>query len=402
MIGKIFSLASKNVFRARTRTLITIFAYAFGIGMYILMDGLLGGAYKDSVKNIVQKDIGNIKVFSKGYDINKIVPDPEDYFDEKVYRKISDKYEYSVRELQFLTTIVSGEQQYAGVVRGVNPKSANKVFNYKTDVKVGAWLDSLPDDEVVMGELLAKVLKLKVGDNFVIIYRNRDGNYDAYDFTVGGLIYTGNPNVDRVDVFMKLEKAQEIMGAQGLISDIAIRTNEKGAVKRIRRDCGGDLTVYTWEDLSQDFLNINKTKQISSAVLIMMVVIVAVIGIFNTILLGMFERQIEVGTLKALGMSEKEINLLFVIEGGIIGLLGSVVGIITGVILNIPFVTIGISLKGFENMDIGYPVEAVFRSTWNPGSMIFALIFGVVIAILASYYPAKRAARLNPVETLRG
>jgi len=402
MIGKIFSLASKNVFRARTRTLITIFAYAFGIGMYILMDGLLGGAYKDSVKNIVQKDIGNIKVFSKGYDINKIVPDPEDYFDEKVYRKISDKYEYSVRELQFLTTIVSGEQQYAGVVRGVNPKSANKVFNYKTDVKVGAWLDSLPDDEVVMGELLAKVLKLKVGDNFVIIYRNRDGNYDAYDFTVGGLIYTGNPNVDRVDVFMRLEKAQEIMGAQGLISDIAIRTNDKGAVERIRRDCGGDLTVYTWEDLSQDFLNINKTKQISSAVLIMMIVIVAVIGIFNTILLGMFERQIEVGTLKALGMSEKEINLLFVIEGGIIGLLGSVVGIITGVILNIPFVTIGISLKGFENMDIGYPVEAVFRSTWNPGSMIFALIFGVVIAILASYYPAKRAARLNPVETLRG
>jgi len=402
MIGKIFSLASKNVFRARTRTLITIFAYAFGIGMYILMDGLLGGAYKDSVKNIVQKDIGNIKVFSKGYDINKIVPDPEDYFDEKVYRKISDKYEYSVRELQFLTTIVSGEQQYAGVVRGVNPKSANKVFNYKTDVKVGAWLDSLPDDEVVMGELLAKVLKLKVGDNFVIIYRNRDGNYDAYDFTVGGLIYTGNPNVDRVDVFMKLEKAQEIMGAQGLISDIAIRTNDKGAVERIRRDCGGDLTVYTWEDLSQDFLNINKTKQISSAVLIMMIVIVAVIGIFNTILLGMFERQIEVGTLKALGMSGKEINLLFVIEGGIIGLLGSVVGIITGVILNIPFVTIGISLKGFENMDIGYPVEAVFRSTWNPGSMIFALIFGVVIAILASYYPAKRAARLNPVETLRG
>jgi len=402
MIGKIFSLASKNVFRARTRTLITIFAYAFGIGMYILMDGLLGGAYKDSVKNIVQKDIGNIKVFSKGYDINKIVPDPEDYFDEKVYREIFNKYEYSVRELQFLTTIVSGEQQYAGVVRGVKPKSANKVFNYKTDVKVGAWLDSLPDDEVVMGELLAKVLKLKVGDNFVIIYRNRDGNYDAYDFTVGGLIYTGNPNVDRVDVFMKLEKAQEIMGAQGLISDIAIRTNDKGAVERIRRDCGGDLTVYTWEDLSQDFLNINKTKQISSAVLIMMIVIVAVIGIFNTILLGMFERQIEVGTLKALGMSEKEINLLFVIEGGIIGLLGSVVGIITGVILNIPFVTIGISLKGFENMDIGYPVEAVFRSTWNPGSMIFALIFGVVIAILASYYPAKRAARLNPVETLRG
>jgi len=402
MIGKIFSLASKNVFRARTRTLITIFAYAFGIGMYILMDGLLGGAYKDSVKNIVQKDIGNIKVFSKGYDINKIVPDPEDYFDEKVYREIFNKYEYSVRELQFLTTIVSGEQQYAGVVRGVKPKSANKVFNYKTDVKVGAWLDSLPDDEVVMGELLAKVLKLKVGDNFVIIYRNRDGNYDAYDFTVGGLIYTGNPNVDRVDVFMKLEKAQEIMGAQGLVSDIAIRTNDKGAVERIRRDCGGDLTVYTWEDLSQDFLNINKTKQISSAVLIMMIVIVAVIGIFNTILLGMFERQIEVGTLKALGMSEKEINLLFVIEGGIIGLLGSVVGIITGVILNIPFVTIGISLKGFENMDIGYPVEAVFRSTWNPGSMIFALIFGVVIAILASYYPAKRAARLNPVETLRG
>ncbi|NIA23348.1 MAG: FtsX-like permease family protein [Proteobacteria bacterium] len=401
MIGRIFSLALKNVFRARTRTLITVFAYAIGIGMYILLDGLLAGVYKDSVKNIVQKDIGNVKIFSRGCDINRIVPDPGNYFGENVYGQVSERYKYSVPELQFLTGIVSGEQQYAGVVRGVDSKSANTVFNYKADIKVGSWLDSLPDDEVVMGELLAKILGLNVGDNFTVVYRNRDGNYDAYDFTIGGLIYTGNPNVDRIDIFMKLKKAQQMMGAEGLLSDIALRTNDKSAVEKLNRDLEGKVIAYSWEDLSQDFLNINKTKKISSMVLIMMVVVVAVIGIFNTILLGMFERQREIGTLKAFGMEEREINLLFITEGGIIGLLGSIIGIVTGIILNIPFVTIGINLKTFENMDIGYPVEAVFKSTWNPGSMIFALIFGVIVAILASYYPAKRAAKLNPVETLR-
>ena len=219
---------------------------------------------------------------------------------------------------------------------------------------------------------------------------------------MGGIIYTGNPYVDRLDVFVKLRRAQEIMEADGYLSDIAVRTGDKRAMKNIDRDYSNKLKALSWEALSQDFVNINKTKKISSAVLVMMVIIVAVIGIFNTILLGMFERQKEIGTLKAFGMDAREINLLFIFEGGIIGFMGSVVGIVLGVLLNIPFVTIGINMKAFENMNIGYPIEAVFRSTWSIGPMIFALIFGVIVAILASYYPAKRASRLNPVETLRG
>ncbi len=402
MIPKLFVLAAKNVFRAKTRTLITILAYAVGIGMYILIDSLLAGAYKDSVKNIVYKDIGNFKVFSKDYDANNQVPEVKNYFSENYYYDISKKHKNSIPELQFSASIISREQQYAGIIRGVDEKKAQEVFNYSGDVKKGFWLDSLDDDEVVMGEALAKILKLHVGDDFTVVFRNKDGNYDAYDFTMGGIIYTGNPYVDRLDVFVKLRRAQEIMEADGYLSDIAVRTGDKRAMKNIDRDYSNKLKALSWEALSQDFVNINKTKKISSAVLVMMVIIVAVIGIFNTILLGMFERQKEIGTLKAFGMDAREINLLFIFEGGIIGFMGSVVGIVLGVLLNIPFVTIGINMKAFENMNIGYPIEAVFRSTWSIGPMIFALIFGVIVAILASYYPAKRASRLNPVETLRG
>jgi putative ABC transport system permease protein len=401
MIKRLFTLAFKNIFRARNRTMITIIAYAFGIGLYVFMNSLLTGFYNTSVKNIIDKDIGKIKVMGNDYNLDDAVPLPETYFEYTKYTDISKQYEYCSPDMQFIASIITSDVSAKTVIRGVETDKANSVFHYSNDIVEGVWIDQCNDNEVVIGGRIAHSLNLKLGDVFTLIFKNRDGNFDAFDLNVGGIISTGNPNIDRLSIFMPLAKAQEFMSANGLISGISIKTKKYNTEKIKINETFTGVSAYTWEDLSEDFLNLDKMKSGFSSILIFMIVIVATVGIFNTILLGMFERKREVGMLKAMGMSRRQIELLFSIEGGIIGFVGSVAGIAFGFLINLPFVIKGFDISMYGDMDVGYPVQGVVKSLWGFEFIIPALILGVIIAVLASYYPARRAARLEPVKTLR-
>ncbi|RKX72314.1 hypothetical protein DRP43_01080 [candidate division TA06 bacterium] len=401
MIKRLFTLAFKNIFRARNRTMITIVAYAFGIGLYIFMNSLLTGIYNTSVKNIIDKDISKIKVMGNDYNLDDVVPLPETYFEYTKYTGISNQYEYSSPDIQFIANIITSDISTKAVIRGVEPDKADSVFHYSNDIVEGVWIDRCKDNEVVIGGRIAHSLNLKLGDMFTLVFKNRDGNFDAFDLDVGGIISTGNPNIDRLSIFMPLAKTQEFMAANGLISGISIKTKNHETEKIKINETFTGVSAYTWEDLSEGFLNLDKMKKGFSSLLIFMIVIVATVGIFNTILLGMFERKREIGMLKAMGMSRRQIGLLFSIEGGIIGFIGSLGGIAFGLLINLPFVIKGFDLSMYGEMDIGYPVQDVVKSTWGFEFIIPALILGVIIALIASWYPAMRAAKLEPVKTLR-
>ncbi len=401
MIRRLFTLALKNTFRARNRTMITIITYAFGIGLYVFVNSLLSGFYNISVKNIIDKDIGKIKVMGNDYNLDDVVPLPETYFEYTKYTDISKQYEYSSPDIQFIANIITRDVSAKAVIRGVEPDKADSVFHYSNDIVEGVWIDQCKDNEVVIGGRIAHSLNLKLGDVFTLVFKNRDGNFDAFDLDVGGIISTGNPNIDRLSIFMSLAKTQEFMAANGLISGISIKTKNHNAEKIKINETFTGVSAYKWEDLSEDFLNLDKVKSSFSSLLIFMIVIVATVGIFNTILLGMFERRKEIGMLKAMGMSRRQIELLFSIEGGIIGFIGSLAGVAFGFLINLPFVIKGFDLSMFGDMDIGYPVQGAIKSTWGFESIIPALILGVIIAFLASWYPAVRAAKLEPVKTLR-
>jgi len=139
-------------------------------------------------------------------------------------------------------------------------------------------------------------------------------------------------------------------------------------------------------------------------ILLGLVVIISVIGVVNSILLSTLERVREIGMLKAMGMDEGDITIVFMMEGGGLGLLGCAWGAVAAIAGNAYFVNVGLSLRAFlgdMDLDIGYPIVDRMYGVWNWTTMIWAIAVGLAVALAASYFPARRAARLDPVESLR-
>ena len=137
--------------------------------------------------------------------------------------------------------------------------------------------------------------------------------------------------------------------------------------------------------------------------LLFSITLIALIDISNTILLAAFERTRETGMMGALGMKRREIVFLFILEGGMIGFLGSVIGSTLGILLNWPLVALGINFGDMmkDIGDIGYRVTSTMYGTWRPGFILLTFIFGIVISAIVSIYPAWVASRMEPTEALR-
>ncbi|MFC1540448.1 ABC transporter permease, partial [Candidatus Margulisiibacteriota bacterium] len=161
--------------------------------------------------------------------------------------------------------------------------------------------------------------------------------------------------------------------------------------------------IATWKDLAADVIAIAQAKRGGTSVLLFSVFLVALIGISNTILLAAFERTREIGMMAAMGMRRGQIVKLFVLEGAMIGVLGSITGCLLGILLNIPFIEYGINWGMYmrEIGDVGYRITGVSRGVWNPTMIVIAFVAGIVISALTSIYPAWVASKMEPTEALR-
>jgi putative ABC transport system permease protein len=131
-------------------------------------------------------------------------------------------------------------------------------------------------------------------------------------------------------------------------------------------------------------------------------VVLAVVGITNTILMAAFERTTEIGMMMAMGLRSSGVQRLFLAEGALTGLIGAAVGSVVGVGIIAYFAVQGIDLSAmYGDMDIGYPVKDTIYPAMSFGVVIGSWLLTGVLAALASYYPAARASRLHPVEALR-
>jgi ABC-type lipoprotein release transport system permease subunit len=162
------------------------------------------------------------------------------------------------------------------------------------------------------------------------------------------------------------------------------------------------ITVESWKELAQDFLMMAQMKSASSSIILFLVFIIAAVGISNTMLMAVYERVREIGMMRAMGMKDSSIRVTFLFEAGGIGLIGTLAGIVIGLVLNWYMVNYGIDFTGLMGqMDIGYRVTGVFRSAWNPPAFVGGFIIGIVAAMVFSIIPSSRALKMQITEALR-
>jgi len=421
-MASLIKLAFKNIFRAKKRTVITFSTISVGLALLIIAISLLNGIDKQSISNIIHSQTSHLKLFREGYfekredlPLNLTIQNPEQF-----YPRI--KAHPLVREVEsrimFGASLIKGMDELPCLGVACEPQSNPRILNIKDSLVAGEWI-STDHPGMVIGADLAEDIDLEVGDAITIRMitssKGEPYSWNALDMEVLGIFNSGNPTVDTNRIILPLNFAQQALSMEGKVTEIVVSlindeedtlTEARTWLEQLYAAGPQPLEVASWKDLAGTFLAISQTKTMGSSMIIMIMLVIAAIGIINTMLMAVLERTREIGMLMALGMKKREIMGLFILEGGFLGIFGSLLGCLLGALGGWYLEAKGWSISSlgetYEKLaQSAYPIKEVFYGDLTFNVLLMTFVFGVVIALLASVYPARKATGLNPIEALR-
>jgi len=289
----------------------------------------------------------------------------------------------------------SNENATGVVVKGIESSGEEKISKIKAYLTQGS-LD-FDQDGIVIGNELASKLKLRLGDKVTIVSPSYT---KGMTLKVCGIFTSGMYEYDMNFVFVGLKKAQELFAISGLVSGIGIKIDDAfnaGDVKReLLRKLGPAFIVRTWMEQNKNLLAALKLEKTVMFLILTLIVIVACLNIASTLIMTVLEKTKDIGILKSIGASNNNVMVLFAIEGGMIGLLGTALGTALGVALcwclkTYRFISLPQDIYYIDKL----PVKL------DPQDILVIVLSSILISLLATIYPAYKASKLDPVEALR-
>ena len=409
-------LAWKNLSRYRKRTIITAAALAFGLGLYIFMDSMLVGAEVESERNLIWYETASARIMHEDYWAEKDSLPLKYALDNRgeLLAKLEAEGIAATPRTVFFGEIIMMKDPYPEdgsmftKIFAIDPATDEDVFEFKKTIVAGRYLEP-GEDGVMLGSWLAEDIGAEIGFPLTIVTRGRDGYKQTIDVEVVGIINCPNPYINRASMFIPLYTADYYLAMEGGVTEIDIKYKDykkaEAVSMELEEKLGKDLNgwvILPWQILAKDYVMFSEMKQGGSSIFLLLVFVIAAVGVSNTMLMAVFERERELGMMRAMGMKDSQVKMAFFIEAAGIGVIGSICGIILGVILDFWLVNYGIDFTFMvRDIDIGYRISGIFYGAWNFTTMIQALIIGVFMTIGVAYFPIRRGLKLEITECLR-
>ncbi|MGP3777519.1 ABC transporter permease [Halanaerobium saccharolyticum] len=404
-------LAFKNLVRHKNRTLITAVIIAFAIFFYLIMDSLIGGMTEMSFDTIIDYEAGHLQIADRDYWEEKDELPLENLISEEdeLFEIIRDhpQHQLDLRELNFSARLNNGINELPIVAKGVKGAELLSIFDLKNSFVEGN-IFAKNSYQAVMGKRLADLMKLKEGDYFTLLVKDKYETFNTIDLEIVGLLHTINPNLNSNYVYLPLQIAQKSLNVDNSISNLIIELNDKNTAEKTAVQLENSLNQeyptlggYPWQQL--DAVTVASAKQAGIQLVMVIILLIAAIAIINTVILAALERMEEIGMMLSLGLKKSEIIYIFIIESTGIGILGGLIGLILGFFGVLAMTRIGINfdlITGIELSKFGVPIIGEMYGSWNPRSFILVFAYGVIVSFLASILPAYWAAAKDPVEAL--
>jgi putative ABC transport system permease protein len=414
----IWKIAARNVIRNRKRTLITCIVMTVGIGLYIGYDSVLSGMDRLTIDTMISYSSSALKVRTREYAAEAMgsplehgIPDPEGAM--AAIRRAAPELSAVAPRTLFVAQASNYSDSEPLLAAAVDPEVDGKVFGVAGAVGEGSWLSSGGDHEAVVAASVAGELGLKLGDGLLLSARSVYENDNADEYRVVGIVGSSASLGGTASVYLSYRDARALLGAELPVTEIDAALARAGsldaelsgsarAAAKVRAVLPG-LAADPVGEFAKDYLALRASKDKASLLLVVMILLIAAVGIVNTILMSVYSRIREIGVLRAYGMTQKDIRQLFTREGLIIGALGSLAGLALGALIDWYFTAKGLNIAAtFGNMDFGsIPVNATLYGEWRPQSFLVGFLFGTFVSWLSARIPAKRAARLEPTDALR-
>ena len=411
-MGNLFKIAFRNLLRYKRRTLLTASLVMIGV-VFVLLFISISGSFKNMmVGQMTDSMLGHLEVHRKGY-LASIDNLPLNLnLKMQAYKKMEGILNQQPEVEAFSPRIKFGGMFSTFVettnirLNGVYPDRELKTVPLLPSRVTNGSNKTLEKGEIWVPDLMSKAMGVKIGDTVVIVATNKDGSVNGKQFKVSGVLESITGPGGR-DGYIHIEDAKEVLRMEETeISEVAIRLKHFGQLHAFSDKLEGLLSgevnkqgkpiyeVHTWEKLSP-FYNIARMIDVMSFFIKLMLIAVVLVSIMNVMIMAVYERIREIGTIAAIGTLPGKILSMFVLEGLFLGTMGALAGDLIGLVIILILNRVGITF------DFGRQTGLVLSATIAPSDILIISIIVIFISVVASLQPAFKASRMEPIKALR-
>jgi lipoprotein-releasing system permease protein len=390
-------------------TIISIVGVTVGVMALIIVLAVMSGFEKTLKEKILgtQAHLVVLKAGQQGMD----------HYEEVLKQVQEVRGVISAAPFIFNQVMLSSESNVTGgVIKGIDPDRVGKVTELAHNMKAGRLQDLKGDSDspgIILGVELAKHLSVSLNDAVQVI--SPLGTITPMGmmpkmkrFRVVGIFYSGMYEYDNTMAYVSIEGAQKFFGMGALVTGIEIKTKDiykvKETGKEIRKKLGFPFWTKDWMEMNRNLFSALKLEKIAMFIILVLIVLVAAFNIISTLIMVVMEKHKDIAILKSMGASSMGILKIFIIEGGVIGVVGTFLGTILGLsaAFNLEKITGFIeNLFGFKILASDVYYIDKLPSQVNPLDITLIVVTAILISLLATLYPSWRASKLDPAEALR-
>jgi len=407
----LLKIAVRNLMRYRRRTLLTSSLIVIGVVFVLVFIAVTGSIKSLLTGQITDSMLGHLQIHKKGYvasidnlPLTIMLTPKEIQKIEQVIKNISEIESYSTR-IKFGGLFSNFAETTNIRLNGVLPEMELKTVPLFPS-RIIKGKKTINSGDILIPELLSKGMKVKVGDTVVVIATNKDGSVNGKRFIVSGILESVTGPGGR-DGYIHIEDAREVLRMEQMeISEIVLRLKDFSKLQNVYGSLLSTLSmeknkagkpvfeVHTWEKLSP-FYNIARMIDIMTFFIKIMLIAMVLISIMNVMIMAVYERMREIGTISAIGTMPGKILSMFVLEGLLIGIFGAFIGDVIGCIiiyiLNIAHIT----------FNFGRQTGLLLSPNVGIADVLMISVIVIIVSVAASFQPAFKASRMEPIDALR-
>jgi lipoprotein-releasing system permease protein len=406
-------IALAHLTSRKRQTLVSLTGVVLGVAFFLAVSSLMRGSELDFLKRLVDNS-PHITVYDE---FRHPAPQPANLrWPDAAVSVLHVKPQRETRgirgwqeRLTFIETlpnlraapVLTGAAvlSFAGRQQGINlsgvvPEKMKQVTTIEEKMVIGS-LQSLAVDAngIIVGQGLMDKWSLHVGSTVSLVA----GTGEARALRVVGVFRTGNASYDQEQGFVLLRRAQALLGREDRINRVIIQLTDPYEARNtaIAIEAGTGYKSVSWIEASEDFLTLLLVRNIIMYSVVSAILVVASFGIYNTISTIVMEKTRDIAIMKSMGFRASDIRRIFLVEGLIVGAIGSVFGVLLGVMLMRVLAQVELKPPGVAEV-VHLPLW------WGPDQFVIAATFAMLSCVGASYLPARKGGRVHPVDILRG
>lgn len=402
----ILKIAWRNIWRNKMRSLVVITSIMLGIWAGVFVAGFSFGLNTQRIQSTIENNLSHVQIHHSRWNEETRLEywignsgQLRDYL-----AQMPDVKSYASRVVAN-GMVASAHYNGGARIMGIHPAQEAALTRLQAKVDSGQYFEAGKKNQVLIGQALAEKMQVKPGSRIVLTFTDAEKNIVSGSFKVAGLYNTTSSQLEKMQVFVHQSELLQLLSAQtNKRHEFALllkNPENLPATKAKLQNQFPGLLVQSWQDLSPELAYADELMTVMLYVIIGIILLALSFGIINTMLMAVLERRKELGMLMGVGMSKSRVFLMILFETLMLSFCGGPLGVLLGYITIAITQARGLELNAFSDGLESFGISATVYPSLIPSFYWGTGLLVVLMAVLSSLYPARRALKLNPVEAIR-